>query len=64
MGTSVLMGTEKPQVAGTTRATVRMRYRGADYLMEAWKRSNVRGVKGVGHPRRTIMGQLATGGAR
>jgi len=39
------MLTEKPQVAGTTRARVRMRHREADY-----KRSNDRGAKGVGHP--------------
>ena len=47
-GTSVSMSTEKPQVVGTTRATVRMRHRGADCLALAMKRSNARGAKGVG----------------
>jgi hypothetical protein len=46
----MLMLTEKPQVAGTMRARVRMRHRGADYLVVVMKRSNVRGVKGVGDP--------------
>jgi len=63
-GTSVSMSTEKPQVVGTTRATVRMRHRGADCLAVAMKRSNARAAKGVGHPRRTIIDQLETGGAR
>ena len=50
MGTSVSMLTEKSQVAGTTRTKVRMRHRGADYLVVVMKRSNVRGAKGVGDP--------------
>jgi hypothetical protein len=50
VGTWVLMLTEKSQVAGTTRARVRMRHPGADYLVVVLKRSNVRGAKGVGHP--------------
>ena len=50
VGTSMSMLTEKSQVAGTTRTRIRMRYRGADYLVVVMKRSNVRGAKGVGHP--------------
>jgi len=54
VGTSMLMLTEKSQVADTTRTRVRMRYRGADYIVEVMKRSNVRGAKGVGHPVGTL----------
>ena len=55
-GTSVAMSMEKPQVVGTTRATVRMRHRGADYFIVATKRSNVRGAKRAGYPRRSHNG--------
>ena len=56
VGTSVSMLTEKSQVAGTTRARVRMRHRGADYFIVATKRSNVRGAKRAGYPRRSHNG--------
>jgi len=56
MRTSVSMLTEKSQVAGTTRARVRMRHRGADYFIVATKRSNVRGAKRAGYPRRSHNG--------
>ena len=44
------------------RPKVPMRQPGADCPVVAMKRSNVRGAKGVGHPRRDRFGQLATGG--
>src|SRR5258708_988268 len=46
------MQREKPQVDGTTRATVRMRYPGADGLVVAYKRSNAGGAKRAGYRRR------------
>jgi hypothetical protein len=46
----------------SARPKVPMRQSGADCLVVPMKRSNVRGGKGVGHPRRDRFGQLATGG--
>jgi hypothetical protein len=46
----------------TARLKVPMGQPGADCLVVPLKRSNVRGGKGVGHPRRNRFGQLATGG--
>src|ERR1039458_4079499 len=46
----------------SARPKVPMRPSGADYLVVPMRRSNVRGGKGVGHPRRDRFGQPATGG--
>ena len=46
----------------SARPKVPMRQSGADCLEVPMKRSNVRGGKGVGHPRRDRFGQLETGG--
>ena len=46
----------------SARPKVPMRQSGADCLVVPMRRSNVRGGKGVGHPRRDRFGQLATGG--
>jgi hypothetical protein len=44
------------------RPKVPMRQSGADCLVVPMRRRNVRGGKGVGHPRWDRFGQLATGG--
>ncbi len=49
---SVSMQTEQQQVDGTISARVRMRHQGADYLVRAMKRSNVRRAKRIGDSRR------------
>ena len=46
----------------SVRPKVLMRQSGADCLVVPMRRSNVRGGKGVGHPRWDRFGQLATGG--
>src|SRR5664279_1148238 len=46
----------------SARPKVPMCRSGADCLVVPMRRSNVRGGKGVGHPRRGLFGQLATGG--
>jgi len=53
---------EKGPSGSSARPKVPMRQSGADCLVVPMKRSNVRGGKGVGHPRRGRFGQLATGG--
>src|SRR6266849_9094092 len=59
-----LAGDEKGQgpSGSPARPKVPMRRPGADCLIVPMRRSNVRGGKGVGHPRRDRFGQLATGG--
>ena len=46
----------------SARPKVLMRQSGADCLVVPMRRSNVRGGKGAGHPRRDRIGQLETGG--
>src|SRR6266849_4644540 len=59
-----LAGDEKGKgtSGSSARPKVPMRQSGADCLVVPMRRSNVRGGKGVGHPRRDRLGQLATGG--
>src|SRR5664279_777047 len=47
----------------SARPKVLRRQSGADCLVVAMRRSNVRGGKGAGYPRRNRLGQLAAGGA-
>src|SRR5436305_1189505 len=60
-----LTGDDKGKGASgsSARPKVPMHRSGADYLVVPMRRSNVRGGKGVGHPRRDRLGQVATGGA-
>src|ERR1017187_4263453 len=59
-----LAGDDKGKGASgsSARPKVPMRQTGADCLVVPMRRSNVRGGKGVGHPRRDRFGELATGG--
>src|ERR1035437_4050638 len=59
-----LAGDDKGKGASgsSARPKLPMRQSGADCPVVPMRRSNVRGGKGVGHPRRDRFGQLATGG--